>query len=77
MSKRILAAVLWYLTGWCVGSFVAYGLGVSELLGPILGIAFAAVIAGDPMDRIWRPAREAEHARTVAKSRLSEVASSR
>jgi hypothetical protein len=77
MSKRILAAFLWFFAGWYLGAYAAYYLGVSELLGPILGAAFAAVIAGDPMGRIWRPARQAEHARTVAKSRLAELPSTR
>jgi hypothetical protein len=77
MSKRILAAFLWFFAGWYVGAFVAYLFGVTELLGPVLGAALAAVVAGDPWGRIWRPARQAEQARAVANSRLADLPSTR
>ena len=57
MSKRILAAILWFYTGWYAGAMVAELVGISPLLGPILGATAAALIAGDPRRIIWkRPA---------------------
>ncbi len=57
MSKRIAAAILWFLAAWNLGALIALVLGVPEILGPILGIAAAAVFAGDPLGIIWaRPA---------------------
>jgi hypothetical protein len=52
-AKRILAAVLWFYAGWYAGATIAYFLGVSEVLGPILGTATAGLIAGDPRGIIW------------------------
>ena len=48
MSKRILAGVLWLFAGWYIGNILAFYFGISDLLGPILGVAAALVIAGDP-----------------------------
>ncbi len=53
MNKRIAAGVLWFLAGWYAGGYIALFLGVPELIGPILGIACAAVFAGDPLGIIW------------------------
>lgn len=53
MSKRIAAAVLWFIAAWYLGAFIALLIGVSDLLGPILGTAAAAVFAGDPLGVIW------------------------
>ena len=53
MSKRILAGVLWLFAGWYIGNIVAFYLGISDLLGPILGVASALVIAGDPLRIVW------------------------
>lgn len=52
-AKRILAAVLWFYAGWYAGATIAYFLGLSGALGPILGTAAAALIAGDPRGIIW------------------------
>jgi hypothetical protein len=54
MSKRILAAILWFYTGWYAGAMVAELVGISPLLGPILGATAAALIAGDPRRIIWK-----------------------
>jgi hypothetical protein len=54
MKKRALAAVLWFYSAWYVGAMIAYMLGLSEALGPILGTAAAAIVAGDPRGFIWR-----------------------
>ena len=62
MKKRTAAALLWFYTGWYAGAFVAHLVGISELIGPVIGAAAAALIAGDPRHRIWakRPARVAD-----------------
>jgi hypothetical protein len=59
MNKRIAAGVLWLLAGWYLGNIVAFGVGISDLLGPILGIAAAAVVAGDPLGLIWSGSTQA------------------
>jgi hypothetical protein len=53
MNKRVAAGVLWLFAGWYLGNIVAFYVGISDLLGPILGIAAAAVVAGDPLRLIW------------------------
>jgi hypothetical protein len=53
MKKRALSAVLWFYCGWYAGAMVAYALNVSIAIGPILGVAAAALIAGDPRGIIW------------------------
>lgn len=53
MNKRLAAAMLWFLAAWYLGAWVALLLGVSALLGPILGIAAAVLFAGDPLGIIW------------------------
>lgn len=54
MTKRILSAALWFYTGWYAGAMVAFYLGISEAIGPIMGTAAAAIFAGDPRGLIWR-----------------------
>jgi hypothetical protein len=53
MKKRALAAVLWFFAGWYFGAFLAEIFGVSVAIGPIIGAAAAALIAGDPRGIIW------------------------
>jgi hypothetical protein len=53
MKKRILAAVLWFYAGWYAGAMIAFAFGLSPVLGPIVGTAAAALIAGDPRHLIW------------------------
>ena len=53
MKKRIFAAVLWFYTGWYAGALIADFVGVSPILGPIIGIAAAGLLAGDPLGLIW------------------------
>lgn len=53
MKKRALSAVLWLYTGWYAGAMIAHVLGVSSALGLIVGIAAAALFAGDPRRIIW------------------------
>jgi hypothetical protein len=60
MNKRLLAAVLWFLTGWYLGGYISLLFGVPEIIGPILGLAGAGFFAGDPLGIIW--AKRAEPA---------------
>ena len=53
MTKRILAAMLWFYAGWYAGAILADFLGVSVLLGPIIGAAAAGLMVGDPRRIIW------------------------
>lgn len=53
MKKRALAALLWFYAAWYAGAVVAHFLGLSPALGPILGTAAAAIVAGDPRRLIW------------------------
>lgn len=53
MKKRVLAGLLWFYTIWYAWSMIASTLGVSEMLGPVLGLIAAALFAGDPLGRIW------------------------
>jgi hypothetical protein len=61
MSKRILAAFLWFYAGWYAGALIADFISVSALLGPIIGAAAAGLIVGDPRRVIWtdRPTQPA------------------
>ena len=52
-TKRILAAALWLFAGWYVGTGVVVYLGLPELIGPLVGIGLAALVAGDPLHRFW------------------------
>jgi hypothetical protein len=53
MKKRILAVFLWFYAGWYCGAILASFFGISPMLGPIIGAAAAALIAGDPRGIIW------------------------
>jgi hypothetical protein len=53
MAKRILAAFLWFYAGWYGGNLLADFLGLSLVLGPIIGAALALLIVGDPRRIIW------------------------
>ncbi|HEX5825771.1 MAG TPA: hypothetical protein VFY18_15030 [Candidatus Limnocylindrales bacterium] len=57
MKKRALAALLWFYAAWYAGAMIADIAGLSVALGPILGTAAAAIVAGDPRGLIWGPRR--------------------
>jgi len=59
MKKRVFAALLWFYAWWYAGAVVAHVLGVSPMLGPIVGAAAAAIFAGDPRRIIWPTLRPA------------------
>ena len=67
MKKRAVAALLWFYAAWYAGAMVAHFLGLSPALGPILGTAAAAIVAGDPRRLIWSrtPARDDRSAPTT------------
>ena len=60
MKKRALSAVLWFYCGWYAGAMIAHALGLSIAIGPILGAAAAALIAGDPRGIIWPRSKSTE-----------------
>lgn len=53
MTKRILAAILWFYTGWYAGAMLAELVGINPALGPIIGAAAAGLIFFDPRRMIW------------------------
>jgi hypothetical protein len=53
MIKRLASMLLWFYAGWALGSLFAFTTGGSELIGPVLGAAAAAIFAGDPRRIIW------------------------
>jgi len=72
MAKRILAAFLWFYTGWYAGAMLAELLSLSPALGPILGAAAAGLIVGDPRRMIWT-ARASRSASAPAASTASDA----
>jgi len=63
-TKRVLAAILWFYMTWYAWAMLASFVGLPGTAGPILGLAAAVLIAGDPFNRIWtakqpQPTREA------------------
>jgi hypothetical protein len=66
MKKRVIAASLWFYTGWYGGATIALALGLSPALGPILAAAAALIVAGDPRRLIW--VRSSQDSRAVASS---------
>jgi len=53
MVKRIASALLWFLVGLYAWAFIAAAGGLPFLFGPVVGTVLAAVVAGDPLHRIW------------------------
>jgi hypothetical protein len=68
MKKRIFAAFLWFYTGWYGGAILSEFLGVSPVLGPLIGAAAAALFVGDPRQIIWK-------AKSIAPSLASSAGS--
>lgn len=66
MTKRILAAMLWFYTGWYAGAMLAEFIGVSALLGPVIGAAAAGIITIDPRRIIWTRPESAPALEAVA-----------
>ena len=68
MKKRAFAAILWFYVGWYGGAMLAEFLGVSPLLGPMIGAAAAALFVADPRGMIW-PSRSKDRARAMERLR--------
>ncbi|HEX5826855.1 MAG TPA: hypothetical protein VFY23_04990 [Candidatus Limnocylindrales bacterium] len=70
MKKRVLAGILWFFAawyGWCI--FASFA-GLSDVAGPLLGLAAGLLFAVDPLNRIWaapRPATQRMDAPAAAK----------
>ena len=60
MKKRVFAAFLWFYTGWYAGAILANIVGVSPVLGPMIGAVTAALIVGDPRRIIWKATSSAQ-----------------
>jgi hypothetical protein len=54
MKKRLLAAFLWFMTGWYAGAVLTELVSASFGLAPVIGAAAAAFIFADPLHVIWR-----------------------
>lgn len=67
MKKRALASMLWCYTGWYAGALLAEFVGVSPVLGPVIGAAAAGLIVIDPRRIIWT-ARTASAAATSSEA---------
>ena len=53
MNKRVVITVLWFFAGWGIGAGLADLLALNDLVGPLVGIAIAALIGADPMHVLW------------------------
>ena len=62
MTKRVVAAFLWFYTGWYAGAMIATFIGISPAFGPILGAAAAGFCIGDPFHLFWARSTKAEAA---------------
>jgi hypothetical protein len=54
MKLRIASAILWFLAGWLAVGSIAIHVGVNPVVGPLVGIAWAALVVIDPKDVVWR-----------------------
>jgi hypothetical protein len=54
MKLRVASAVLWFLAGWVIAGGIAFQLGINQGVGVLVGVAWAAFVAIDPKDLIWR-----------------------
>jgi hypothetical protein len=54
--KRLVAAPLWFLVGWYVGTAAAWVLDVSPALGVVLAVVASAFVLADPRRVIWQTA---------------------
>ena len=53
MKKRVAAGLLWFYVTWYAWAVIASFVGLTDLVGPVLAALVAALLAGDPMHRIW------------------------
>ncbi len=57
MKRRLFTTVLWFYASWYAGAVIAHFAGVNPILGPILGMAAASLIAIDPRGIVWSARR--------------------
>jgi hypothetical protein len=53
MTKRALGSLLWFAASWFGFEILWSVTGVPRMLGPMLGLAVALLVATDPAGRIW------------------------
>lgn len=53
MKARVIAVPLWFLAGWFVGAAVAWMIGVTALMAPVVAVAAAAFVYLDPRNVFW------------------------
>jgi hypothetical protein len=69
MSKRALAALLWFATIW-VGYEIVWSMtGVPRMVGPVLAFVVSALVTTDPFGLFW----SADADPTVAPVRASSI----
>ena len=73
MKKRVASTFLWFYVGWYCGAMLAAALGVSPILGPIIGISAGALIAIDPRHFVWD--RDVTAVARRSRARLTQNAS--
>ncbi|MCI0581772.1 MAG: hypothetical protein L0227_02575 [Chloroflexi bacterium] len=44
MVKWIVTLSLWFLSGWTLGSFLAWSLDAPEIIGPLLGLVAVGIV---------------------------------
>ena len=75
MTKRVVAAFLWFYTGWYAGAMIAAFLGINPAFGPILGVAAAGLVIVDPRQLFWaRPTAAAAAPAPASVERAPEAA---
>lgn len=74
MKKRIVVAGLWFYATLYAWSMLATFIGVPWPAGPVVAATVAALIAGDPMHRIWRRAAGHDGSAEVVTARVGELA---
>ena len=55
--KRALAVISWFLAAWTFWSFGSFAFGWPDFIGPVVGLAAAAVVHADPRGLVWRTGR--------------------
>ena len=64
MSKRLLAAILWFSAAWFGYEILWSMTDAPRLIGPILAFVIAATVTVDPMQLFW-PRRVADQVESL------------
>ena len=54
MKLRIVSGALWFLAGWAIATTIAFVLGLNQVVGPLVGIIWAAFVVADPRHLLWQ-----------------------